>query len=519
MQKLAQIVLYNQLRDDYLHPEYTHIVYIHNTGKIKFQWQDLELNIHSKIIDYAWWREYIRSLQEKGKKADFLIESSFFRWIIKHAAKNKIKKYGIVKPVEDYVYKNFLKIKKKLEKVSVELEFLPDTQSFFLSHEDFLKQYKKPPIMEYFYRFMRKREHILMDENNEPQGWKWNYDAENRKFDKKHTRSWSFSLEKNNSVEEAEKYYSPLSNFPPQGALSPAWSGIHLVPEGERASSHYNLPNFIPTNRSEALELLEYFCENHLENFGKLEDAMYKKDNYVHHSLLSTAINFGFLSPREVLERALSEPNIPLSSLEGFVRQILGWREYMYHFFQFYKDTIHTENYFSHTRKLPSYFWSDAELCEMNCLSQTLKQVQSEHYSHHIQRLMVIGNFALLSGLDPHELNRWFFEYYTDAFEWVVTPNVLSMSQFADGGKLATKPYIASANYINSMSDYCKNCHYNPKEKYTENACPFNYLYWNFVADNKTAFEKRQPFIVKNLTKIDLEKVREQKEKFLKTSL
>ena len=187
----------------------------------------------------------------------------------------------------------------------------------------------------------------------------------------------------------------------------------------------------------------------------------------------------------------------------------------MYHFFQFYKDTIHTENHFSHTRSLPSYFWKDAEICEMNCLFRTLKQVQSEHYSHHIQRLMVIGNFALLSGLDPHELNRWFFEYYTDAFEWVVTPNVLSMSQFADGGKLATKPYIASANYISGMSDYCKNCHYDPKEKYTVNACPLNYLYWDFVAQNKTAFEKRQPFIVKNLAKIDLEKVREQKERFL----
>lgn len=150
----------------------------------------------------------------------------------------------------------------------------------------------------------------------------------------------------------------------------------------------------------------------------------------------------------------------------------------------------------------------------MNCLSQTLKRVQSDNHSHHIQRLMIIGNFSLLAGLDPHELNHWFFEYYTDAFEWVVTPNVLAMSQFADGGKLATKPYIASANYINSMSDYCKNCRYDAKEKYGVNACPMNYLYWDFVAQNKTAFV-RQPFIVKNLEKIDIEKIKEQKEKFL----
>ncbi len=403
-----------------------------------------------------------------------------------------------------------------------------DTESFFLSHSDFLKQYKKPPIMEYFYRFMRKREHILMDENNEPQGWKWNYDAENRKFDKKHTRSWSFSLEKNSSLIEAEKYYNeqpqiyskilPSSQPSPLGekeqATNSQTNAASLSSKGERIQEWGNW--IYPTNRSEALELLEYFCENHLENFGKLEDAMYEKDNYVHHSLLSTAINFGFLSPREVVARVLKVQDVPLASLEGFIRQILGWREYMYHFFQFYRDEIYDWNHFSHTRPLPEYFWSQWENCEMNCLASTLKQVQTEHYSHHIQRLMVIGNFSLLAWLNPHELNKWFFEYYTDAFEWVVTPNVLGMSQFADGGKLATKPYIASANYINSMSDYCKNCHYDPKEKYTENACPLNYLYWNFVADNKTAFEKRQPFIVKNLAKINLEKVREQKEKFLR---
>ena len=242
---------------------------------------------------------------------------------------------------------------------------------------------------------------------------------------------------------------------------------------------------------------------------------MYEDDNQVHHSLLSTAINFGFLSVREVLERALKQEGIPLASREGFVRQILGWREYMYHFFQFYREGIYQRNHFGHTRALPAYFWKNAEDCDMNCLSRTLRQVQSENYSHHIQRLMIIGNFALLTGLDPHELNRWFFEYYTDAFEWVVTPNVLSMSQYADGGRLATKPYIASANYIDKMSDYCKNCRYNKKEKYSDRACPYNYLYWSFVAENKTVFA-RQPFIVKNLEKIDIVKIKEQKERFLK---
>ena len=188
----------------------------------------------------------------------------------------------------------------------------------------------------------------------------------------------------------------------------------------------------------------------------------------------------------------------------------------MYHFFQFYKDDIYNDNFLEHTEKLPEYFWEDAEQSDMNCLSTTLEQVQSENFSHHIQRLMIIGNFSLLANLNPHELNKWFFEYYTDAFEWVVTPNVLGMSQYADGWKLATKPYVASANYINKMSDYCKGCKYNHKEKYTDDACPYNYLYWNFVRDNKETFEKwRQQFVVNNLKKIDIEKVQELKAKFL----
>lgn len=484
MQNAAQIILYNQLRGEYIYSEYTHFIYIHHTGKIKFQWKNLVLNTKSKIIDYAAGKYFIEQLTLSWKNADFLIEKSFFTGLLAYAQKHDIQKYILIKPVENYVYENFLKIQKKLKVQGIELEFREDTQSFFLSHTNFLKQYKKPPIMEFFYRFMRKRENILMQEG-EPVWGQWNYDAENRKFEKNHKKTWNFSLEKNEFVKEAEKLYQ--SSF----------------------------PNYIPTNREQALKLLEYFLKYHLDTFGKLEDAMYQDDAYVHHSLLSTSINFGFLSPREVVE-AVKNTDTALNNKEGFIRQILGWREYMYHFFEFYKDTIHTENFLVHTCHLPWYFWKDWELCDMNCLSSTLKQVQSENFSHHIQRLMIIGNFALLANLDPHELNRWFFEYYTDAFEWVVTPNVLSMSQFADGGKLATKPYVASANYINSMSDYCKNCQYNPKEKYTDDACPMNYLYWNFVSENKETFEKgRQQFVVKNLEKIDISRLRELKKKFL----
>ena len=473
------------MRQDYLYTDYTHFLYIHNIWKIIFQGRELKLNNHSQIVDYAGWKQIIDALQEKWKTAEFTIKKSFISGIRKYAEKHNILQFILVIPVEDYVYKNFQKIQKQLKKENITLTFTEDTQSFFLSHNDFKKQYKKPPIMEYFYRYMRKRENILMTEDEKPEWWEWNYDKENRKFDRKHEPSWDFELKKNKCWKEAEEYYNFESQF------------------------------VYPTNRQEALKLLEYFLENHLDNFWRLEDAMYEDDAYVHHSLLSSSINYWFLSPREVVQ-AVENTDTGMNNKEWFIRQVLGWREYMYHFFQYYKDTIYTENYLNHTRALPEYFWKDPENCPINSLRITLEQVHKENMSHHIQRLMIIGNFALLCNLDPHELNHWFFEYYTDAFEWVVTPNVLWMSQFADGGKLATKPYVASANYIQKMSDYYKNSEHNPKEKYTDDACPFNYLYWCFVADNKETFEKgRQQFVLKNLEKVDIKRCRELKEIFL----
>jgi len=438
-----------------------------NIWKINFQGRELNLNTNSKIIDYAGWRQRIDSLKEQWKTAEFLIEKSFLSGIRKYAQKHNISQFVLVTPVEDYVHKNFIKIQNILKKQWITLTLTEDTHSFFLSHKDFKVQYKKPPIMEYFYRFMRKRENILMTDDGKPEWGEWNYDKENRKFDRKHERSWSFNIEKNNTWLEAEEYYDFQSKF------------------------------VFPTNRPEALKLLEYFIEIHLDNFWRLEDAMYQDDAYVHHSLLSSSINYWLLTPREVV-KAVEARDTAMNNKEWFIRQVLGWREYMFHFFHSYKDTIYTENFLNHTRPLPEYFWKNSESCPINSLRVTLKQVHSENMSHHIQRLMIIGNFALLCNLDPHELNHWFFEYYTDAFEWVVTPNVLGMSQFTDGWKLATKPYVASANYIHKMSDYYKYSDHNPKEKYTDDACPFNYLYWCFVADNKETFEKwRQQFVVK----------------------
>jgi len=477
------------LGEQYLYTDYTHFLYIHNIWKIIFQGRELQLNKNSKIIDYAGWRQCIDSLKEKWKTAEFFVEKNFISGIKKYSEEHSISEFVLITPVENYVLENFRKIQKQLRELEITLSFTEDTESFFLSHDDFKKQYKKPPIMEYFYRFMRKRENILMTEDGKPEWGEWNYDKENRKFDRKHEKSWNFSLGKNDAWLEAEKYYDFNSKF------------------------------VLPTSREQALELLKYFLEHHIDNFWRLEDAMYQDDAYVHHSLLSSSINYGLLSPKEIV-KAVEARDTAMNNKEWFIRQVLGWREYMYHFFHFYKDTIYSENFLNHTRPLPEYFWKNPENCPINSLRVTLQQVHSENMSHHIQRLMIIGNFALLANLDPHELNHWFFEYYVDAFEWVVTPNVLWMSQFADGWKLATKPYVASANYIHKMSDYYKQSEHNPKEKYTDDACPFNYLYWCFVADNKETFEKwRQQFVVKNLEKVDIERCRELKEKFIAASI
>ena len=244
---------------------------------------------------------------------------------------------------------------------------------------------------------------------------------------------------------------------------------------------------------------------------------MYQNDDFVHHSLLSIPINFWLLYPKEVIEVILKHET-DLNNKEWFIRQILGWREYMYHFFQFYKDDIYKNNFLNNYKKLPNYFWwTNLDNCNLNCLKTSISRVLQNNYGHHIERLMIIWNYTLLYWVTPLEINKWFFENYIDAFEWVVTPNVMSMSQFSDGWRLATKPYVSSWNYINKMSDFCKNCKYNVKNKYELDSCPFNFLYWNFVDENKEIFQKtRQPFVVKNLEKIDIKNIIKLKKEFIK---
>lgn len=482
----AFFILYNQINKNYYDTSLSdRFFYIHHNWKINFNWEELKLNLRSKILDYAMGYNFIKELKEDWFNADFFINKSYFDWIYNYCNEYKVNEVFIIKPVENFVFENFKKIQQKLIEKNIKLTFLEDNRSFFISNKLFLKNFEKPPVMETFYRFMRKKFNILI-ENNKPTWWKWNYDSENRWFDKNHKKSFNFKLEENIWVKKAKEFYNTDINL-----------------------------NY-PTNRDESIKLLNYFVKNHLDNFWKLEDAMYENDDFVNHSLLSTAINFWLLWPLEVV-KIIEKEETSINNKEWFIRQILWWREYMYHFFCFYKDSIYKNNFLNHNNNLPEYFWwKNLSKCKANCLKTSISRVLENNYGHHIERLMVIWNFSLLNNISPLEINKWFFENYTDAFEWVVTPNVMWMSQFSDWWKLATKPYVSSWNYINKMSDFCKNCEYNIKEKYDDNSCPFNYLYWNFVDENKEIFKKtRQPFIVKNLEKIDIEKIKVLKEKFI----
>jgi deoxyribodipyrimidine photolyase-related protein len=324
---------------------------------------------------------------------------------------------------------------------------------------------KKQLRMEFFYRQMRQKTGWLMDAG-EPVGGQYNFDADNRQP-------------------------PPRDHaFPPKLAFAPDALTLQTMDwVAERFPDHFGtLDGFNwPVTRADALHALEHFIAHRLHDFGPYEDAMLSGETQLYHSLLSPAINLGLLSAREVCEAALQHQNrVPLSSLEGFLRQILGWREFMHHIYNAKMPGLRSANGLEHFADLPELYWTGET--EMNCLRSSVTQLLETGHTHHIQRLMVLGNYALLMGVEPQQLNEWFLLGYVDAYDWVVTPNVIGMSQFADLGGFTSKPYIAGGAYIDRMSDYCSGCPYDPKRSSGPNACPFTTLYWDFIDRHATRF-------------------------------
>lgn len=344
---------------------------------------------------------------------------------------------------------------------------------------------RKQWLMEYFYRHMRSRHGVLMAPKDKPLGGQWNYDHDNRK-------PW-----RGTPAEPADG-----RTLHDHSALwhSIVAAGVHSFGEAQAAYFPWAL------NRSEALHQLDYFIAHALPHFGDFQDAMSSQAWRLFHSLLSFALNVKMLTPQEVVARAEAAchaGHAPLAAAEGFIRQIIGWREYMRGVYWSNMPGYAEHNIFGHQRALPRWFWDGKT--KMRCLSHTIEQSLQQAHAHHIQRLMVVGNFALLAGLDPHAVHRWYLGIYIDAFEWVEMPNTIGMSQWADGGLLATKPYVSSAAYIDRMSDYCKGCHYDKKARLGERACPFNALYWDFFARNRErlASNPRIGMVYRQLEKMD----------------
>lgn len=355
-----------------------------------------------------------------------------------------------------------------LQDAPLKLELLEDNR-FIASHADFedWAEGRKSLRMEYFYRKMRRKTGLLMN-GNEPEGGKWNYDHENRK-----------------PAPDEVSFNGPMQ-FTPNETTQEV---LDLV-EARFGDSFGTLrPFWYATDRTQARRALTHFIKHALPCFGDYQDAMLDRNRFLYHAVLSAYMNIGLLDPLEVCqaaEEARRAEEAPLNAVEGFIRQIIGWREYMRGIYFHEGPGYPRRNRLNHQRKLPPMYWG-AET-KMRCVGQAVRQTEEEAYAHHIQRLMVTGNFALLAGIDPADVHKWHLEVYIDAFEWVEAPNTVGMSQFADGGVIASKPYISSGNYINKMSDYCTQCAYDVKAKTGEGACPFNLLYWHFLDRHRERF-------------------------------
>ena len=357
-----------------------------------------------------------------------------------------------------------------LEDLPLTVRMLPDDR-FISSRAEFetWAEGRKQLRMEYFYREMRRKTGLLM-EGEKPAGGKWNYDHDNRK-----------------PAADAGLFRDGPLRFEPDETVAEV---LDLVEA--RFGGHFGdlRPFWFATDRAGAEASLDHFIAHRLPTFGDCQDAMLAEDGFLSHAVIGLYLNAGLLDPLEVCrraERAYTDGHAPINAVEGFIRQILGWREYIRGIYFREGPDYPKRNALGHTRPLPDFFWGAPT--RMRCVETTVAQTREEAYAHHIQRLMVTGNFALLAGIDPQEVSDWYLAVYADAYEWVESPNVIGMSQFADGGVVASKPYVSSGAYLDRMSDYCKSCHYRVKVKTGAGACPFNLLYWHFLIRHRARFE------------------------------
>ncbi|MEL6262896.1 MAG: cryptochrome/photolyase family protein [Cyanobacteria bacterium J06626_6] len=459
------------------------VILIESTGHVK------ERRYHKQKLVLIWsaMRHFAQELEESGWPVTYSKANSFEAPLKQWIEQNSIDELRVMEPA-DRPFSEYL------GHLNLPCDFVQTPNNHFLwSTEDFEQwaSSRKSLLLESFYREGRKRFDVLMN-GKKPVGEQWNFDKDNRK--------------------------------PPKGKISPpeplTFSPDAITQAVIETVEHANYPTFGESEsfgwavtREQALAVLDNFVSDRLTTFGPYQDAMVTGQDTMWHALLSPYLNIGLLQPMEVIDAIASayeaDNSIPFNSVEGFIRQVLGWREYMRGIYMHVDADYPSRNYFEHTHSLPDFFWTGDT--QLNCLHQTIDTVKRTGYGHHIQRLMILANFSLISGLSPQEVEDWFHAAFIDAYDWVMQTNVIGMGLFADGGVLATKPYASSANYVNKMSDYCKGCEYDRKARIGENACPFNFFYWDFLDRHreKLSSQGRMNFILKNLDKMSDEELKE----------
>ena len=448
---------------------------------------------HNKLkiaLIFSAMRHFAQQLREAGYYVEYYAyentkdQFSCFSDVVKHQlTQHSYEQLICTEPGE---YRVIKEMQSWHHDLPIDIIIEPDNRFFFSlaqMHSWFAE--RKVPRMEHFYQFARKQTGLLM-EDNKPLGGRFNFDKENR-------HAWQAN--------------TPLPPTCTHQQDKITQDVLKLV-EQEFSDFPGKLERFnFAVTRQQALVALAHFISHKLPQFGQFQDALSDKNNTLFHSLIASYINIGLLLPQEVCQAAIEayqDEKAPLNAVEGFVRQILGWREYVRGLYWHAGESYKEKNALNATTPLPSWFWTSKT--QMRCVSQAISHSLDDAYAHHIQRLMIIGNFSLLAGLDVKQVCDWYLAVYIDAFEWVELPNTLGMALYADDGLLASKPYAASANYINKMGDHCASCRYNPKLVTGAKACPFNALYWDFIQrhESKFAHNPRMALMVKQWQKKDV---------------
>lgn len=435
------------------------------------------LQVHYRTLDetMAAARDADRSRSKQNPVSTFSDE------LARAAAELRPQRLAMVEPGD---YRVLRELQTAAADARLPLHVLPDTH--FLCSLDEFRAYasgRKQLRLEYFYRDMRRKTGVLMERDGQPAGGAWNYDAQNR---------GSFPA-------SGPKGVPPRKGFAPDAVTREVLDTV----ERHFASHPGKLAHFDwPVTPAQARQALEDFLATRLARFGEFQDAMWADQPWLYHAHISSSLNLKLLDPRAVIaaaERHYQEGRAPLAAVEGFIRQILGWREYVRGIYWTFMPGYAEGNALDAHVPLPDFYWTGDTPAE--CLRQVIRQTLEYGYAHHIQRLMVTGLYALLLGVQPRQVHEWYLSVYVDAVEWVELPNTLGMSQFADGGLMASKPYAATGKYIQRMSNYCRNCPFDPAEAVGDRACPFTTLYWDFLLRNESRLRRvgRMDLQLKNL--------------------